>query len=58
MPFSYARRLRRHAVTMAPKGAVSDPPLKTEANHIKSIESQRGVQGDVEVDAMRSLRTK
>lgn len=52
------RVARRCAITMAQKGDVSDPPLKTEANHMKSIESQRGVQGDVEVDAVRSLRTK
>lgn len=47
-----------YAITMGPKGVVTDPIIEIEGNRIKGIESQRGVQGDVEVDAVRSLRTK
>jgi energy-converting hydrogenase Eha subunit E len=40
------------AVTMGPKGVVSDPVVEMEANRVKTVEIQSCVEMDIGVDGM------
>ena len=40
------------AITMGPKGVVADPVIEIEDNRARSVESQPGATGDIDVDGI------